>query len=128
MRVVLERLGSPKPYRRLIRVYDGDEYVYDMAELLRAGAAVQSIVDTTGLLTIEESGEYVIVETGKYRVYFRPRGDRLISLQGDLNVSPIFAFIKAKIGYTATLGLIAIHYDGLTKVEKIQQSVSSEAA
>jgi hypothetical protein len=132
MKVIFERLGSPYLSRRIVRVvYGKSEDTYDVGTLIRAGAAIQSARDSSGYISVYEDEEFLVVETPKYRLYFRPSRGRLISLQEEElwdTVSPVFSFLREKIGYTATLGLIAIHYDGLHRTEKIQQVRSEEVA
>ncbi len=129
MKVVLERFGSPYNTRKVVKVvYEycigRDEYAYTMDELLRVGSAIESLKDTTSYMVVKEVEEGVVVETRRYRVNF-PAFSKLMSLEEELPFT--FKLLSRKIGYRATLGLLALHFDKV-KVEKIAENneVSSE--
>jgi len=120
MKVVLEKLGSPYPARRLVKVvYEytigKDEYVYSVAELLKVGAAVQSLRDTTSHLEVYLENGDCVIETPKYRIVFGKHD--LMCLEPDLQ-DPFFNILRKILGFTAALGFVAVVYDKVKEVER----------
>jgi hypothetical protein len=132
MRIILKNLASPYRYRRkVIIAWEtlGREEEYDVGYLTYVGSAIQSVRDTTAWKSIYHllDGEEVVVETLKYRVYFK-NDPVCLSLSEDLASNWVYNFLARFIGPTAALGAVAVLYKEVVKVERIaeRKEVSSE--
>ncbi len=131
MKVILEKLGSPYLSRRIVRAVNGSNvYEFSVKELIKIGAGIQSLRDTTSKIEISLDGEGCVIETPKYQIVFFGKGDLdLVCLEEEEELPPVFHLLKKIIGYTAAIGFIAAVYDGVKEVEKRKpeaKEVSSE--
>jgi hypothetical protein len=136
--VSLERFNSPYPSRRLVRMRyhnSGKERSYNYKELVRTGAAIASIQDSTfkqisfGQLW-EEGGNWewvLIVENERYRLVYESHDPLTLDMDA-LRNNKWYKALKPFLGEFATTGLIALEFDGLIGVEKKSecQEVSHE--
>ncbi len=134
MKIVLERLGSPYLSRRIVKIiYENviptKVEEYSLKDLLRIGAGVQSIRDTTREMRIYTENDMLVIETPSYKVSFGHTDLVCLEPEEELRGYWEFNVLRKIAGFTAALGFIAAVYDDVRDVVKKEcKSVSSEVA
>jgi hypothetical protein len=137
MVVELERWNSPYPSRKTVRVKyhnSGRERVYSYKELMRIGAAIMSILDSTkkkisfGQRWKGDDWDWVlIVENDRYIVVYESHNPITLNME-ELKHNKWYQALSPFLGECGVLGLIALEFDFLIGAEKkLQKSEDQES-